>query len=62
MTIYFNFEQPIKSEDISLFLFRNTVLKCFNSILSGKNEIMSHFVFRSSFKDKGSRVYEYDNK
>lgn len=25
-------------------------------------EIMSYFVFRSSFMDKGSRVYEYDNK
>ena len=30
--------------------------------LSTENEIMSHFSFLSSFKDKGSSVYEYDNK
>lgn len=33
-----------------------------NTVLSTKYEIMSYLFFRSSFKDKGSNVYEYDNK
>jgi len=40
----------------------NIFFVCNRYALSTKNEIPLYFVFSTSFKDKGYRVYEYDNK